>query len=177
MIIVEGPDGSGKSTLISELHYQRRSLKAMRGGLGGDRLDGWAALCETPVAAYQRKVMGALREERPDESRAVQPDPIAFDRFHLSEHVYSPILRGAQVISERDLWDLKRWLKSQGVLVVLCLPGVEISLLNVGTEGRERPAYQTGDFLRRSYSRFEALAEFADVVFDYNTQSIGDLIP
>lgn len=171
MIIVEGPDGSGKSTLIKALNYQATRLKALRGGVGGtksngtgDGIVGWGGL-EQAVGAYTDKVM-EMNE---------QPGKHAFDRFHLSEAVYGPLLRQKQELPPTSLLDLSRFLRHHHVPVVLCLPPFEVTLANVTREGREKPPYQTEGFLHMAYKAFEFLQPWATIVFDYTKDPLPNL--
>lgn len=159
MIIVDGPDGSGKSTLIENLGYERRRLKSLRGGTGGvlpdgtgDGTAGWGGN-DPALLCYARKVAEGGR--------------VAFDRFHLSEIVYGPILRGCQELRDVDLGLLHKFLVERGVQVVMCLPPFDVTMRNVKQNGRERPHYQTDEFLQRAYAEFMRLTPWATVVYDF----------
>lgn len=162
MIIVEGPDGSGKSTLIKNLDLVPRRLKSIRGGLGGVKADGtgdgtagWGGT-DPALKAYARKVL------------QYEPESLmAFDRFHLSEVVYGPILRGHQEMTEGDLALLSSFLRHRHIQVVLCLPPFEVTLANVNQNGRERPSYQTEGFLHQAYVAFTRLTPWATTVYDF----------
>lgn len=162
MIIVEGPDGAGKTTLIARLGFEARRLVSLRGGTGGDTREGWAAPAETTVNAYLRKLLGAAKAER---DRGHQH--IAWDRFHLSERVYGPILRQRQEVTDRDLYTLSTHLADLGVAVVLCLPPFEVT--HAKTRSRPWPAYQTDAFLTAAYAAWLDLAPYASVVYDFTS--------
>lgn len=180
MIIVEGPDGSGKSTLIDNLGCERRRLKSLRGGVGGTRFNGtgdgvagWGGN-DPALLAYTRKVIDGLKHEKENRASASGGQglefcdlQIAFDRFHLSEVVYGPILRRVQEVSDGDLAFLDDFIRRQGVKVVMCLPPFAVTLANATKNGRERPSYQTEGFLHQAYKEFERLAPWATVVYDY----------
>jgi thymidylate kinase len=166
MIIIEGPDGSGKTTLINRLNFDRRRLKSIRGGVGGTRFNGsgdgvagWGGN-DPALLAYTRKVIEAGTA------------PIAYDRFHLSERVYGPILRAKQELSDGDLELLTAFLRETRVKVVMCLPPLAVSLANVMQNGRERPHYQTEEFLQEAYAEFERLAPWATIVYDYTRHDL-----
>lgn len=169
MIIVEGPDGSGKTSIIERLRHQRRHLKALRSGIGSEGTGNWGGDDEAPIA-YARKILEARDEEyiNPPGSDSYGTR-IAFDRFHLSEWVYGPLLRGASGISFNEMILVRRLLRALGVQVILCLPPYARTLANVMKEGRERPPYQTVEFLREAYNRFQNVLPrlVADIVFDY----------
>lgn len=153
MIIVEGPDGSGKSTLIEQLGYVPRKFRALRAGEGGTAADGacertasgWGSTDEAPVA-YARALLQALTE----------PKRIALDRFHLSEMVYGPMLRGRSGITTSEAVLLRRLTRARGIPIYLCLPPFAETLANVCRPGREQPTFQTADFLRAAYERWES---------------------
>lgn len=172
MIIVEGVDGAGKSTLIQKLGYERRAFKSLRGGVGGETRRGWSS-GQSALVEYVRKVADAKYAEsiNPMGSDAYGTR-IAFDRFHLSEIVYGPILRHQQEMSTSDLTMLNNYLHDCHVPVILCLPPFPVTLANVLQEGRDRPTYQTEAFLLRAYKEFERLAPYATIVYDYTTQDL-----
>lgn len=157
MIIVEGPDGSGKTTLIEQLGHERRAFKALRGGVGESERGNWGGADPAPVA-YARQILQAERDEREGHAGAIGGQGleycdrrIAFDRFHLSEIVYGPILRGESGISQEEHRVLRRLLRAKAIPIIVCLPPYSDTIQNVRREGRERPSYQTLDFLLRSY--------------------------
>ena len=170
MIILEGPDGSGKTTVLERLGYERRAFKALRAEVGGNEPGGTATSNfggTTPAhIAYAQEILKARRENN---------HAIAFDRFHLSEHVYGPILRGKQELTEEDLNGLAIYLGRYHIPIILCLPPFEVTLKNVMTAGRERPAYQTEAFLRQAYDGFARLTPWAQVVYDFTRDPFPDL--
>ena len=110
IIIVEGPDGSGKTTLVDYL---------------ADPLDAHTNHCGVPVGhpmiEYVDVAMMGLRTGK----------TLIVDRFHLGEQVYGPIMRGG------DMLGLKGRLVLEGMLslvfqplVVLCLPPYHVCLEN-----------------------------------------------
>lgn len=169
MVIVEGPDGSGKSTLISKLGYERRRLRALRAGRGADgaNKEGWGNNLPA-LQAYDQQIQSALAEEQfnPPGSDAYGTR-IAFDRFHLSEVVYGPMLRGHQEIDLETLVALNHVIRMAQVPVILCLPPLERTIENVYQEDRHVPSYQTRQFLVDAYHAFERLTPWATIVYDF----------
>lgn len=165
MIIVEGPDGAGKTTLIEKLNHHRVHLKSLKGGVGseGQNPQGWAANSDSTLSAYASKILEAER---------VQAVNIAFDRFHLSEWVYGPILRNTQLITEDVLEMLGNLLREKHVPIILCLPEFKTTLANVNRDGRERPSYQTEGFLHMAYVAWQKIAPFATIVYDYEKDAL-----
>lgn len=179
MIIIEGPDGSGKSTLIKHLGYERRHLRALRGGVGadGERKEGWGGNLPV-VTAYLNMIHQARVEEilNPPGSDSYGT-LIAYDRFHLSEIVYGPVLRGSQEFSDSDLVRLNDCIRHLRVPVIMCLPPLEVTLENVFTPGRHVPHYQTREFLVNSYRRFQELTPWATVVYDFTRDEFSKMFP
>lgn len=169
MIIVEGPDGAGKSTTLQKLKYTRMHLKSLRGGVGGNvegAAEGWAT-CHMPAAAYARKVR---------EVEQIVGRRVGIDRFHLSEAVYGPLLRNEQLIDEGTMRLITHMLRDKQIPVILCLPPFEVTLANVMQEGRPRPEYQTETFLRLAYEEFEKLAPWATLVYDYTKDPLPGFV-
>jgi thymidylate kinase len=169
MIIIEGCDGSGKSTLIANLGYEGLKLKSLRGGVGGTQQNGlgdgdtgWAGIGPA-LLAYHKKIkeIGSRR--------------IACDRFHLSEIVYGPLLRHRQELDAQDLSLLNAFLHQRQIPVVMCLPPFEVTLANVARAGRERPAYQTDEFLHQAYEAFVRLTPWATVIYDFTCDPIPNI--
>lgn len=171
MIIVEGPDGSGKTTLIELLGHERKQLRSLRDGVGATNNKGWAKKGESVVDAYRRQLNLALTTER---ATGVK---IAFDRFHLSEYVYGPILRNKQLITPEVMIAISRVLRDLRVPVILCLPPFAKTLEKVMEPGRERPAYQTEGFLHMAWQGFYRASPWATVVFDYTKDPLPTVAP
>jgi hypothetical protein len=175
MIIVEGPDGSGKTTVLGRVLARygastRIHLKSLQGGIGGNKYDrgdrtdvGWGNGLP-PLLAYTRKVRELKRHQ-------MMP-ALGVDRFHLSERVYGPLLRNTQLLNDNDLDFLGSFLKQEGVPVILCLPSFDRTMANVMLKGRERPAYQTDAFLRAAYDEFTRLTRWATVVYNYEIEAL-----
>lgn len=166
MIIVEGPDGSGKSTFIQNIKARSKKYRALRGGQGGTGADGscaktdsgWGGTLEAPIA-YAKAIIA---------SQAEGVD--ALDRFHLSEVVYGPMLRGESGINPTEVKILQRLLLARDIPSVVCLPPFPITKANVATPGRERPAFQTDKFLWSAYSKWASVAfsgKHHALVYDY----------
>lgn len=96
-IILEGADGSGKSTLIEALRYRFHNLEVVRNELGPnqDFLKWWPEQLD--------------REESP-------LIPI-HDRFFYSELVYGPILRGKLAVEGPIIGNISWFLRSSSMLI------------------------------------------------------------
>lgn len=178
MIIVEGPDGSGKSTLIKNLGFTPLKLRALRSGVGATQADGsCAGLAGVKTSGWAEGLPAIVAYAR--KIREVQQIPgarIAFDRFHLSEVVFGPLLRGRQDVLDDDLVIINQILRDKQIPVILCLPPREVTLANVMAPGRERPDFQTEAFLIHAYERFERLAPWATHVYDFTRDPLPGFV-
>lgn len=106
LVIVEGPDGSGKTTLAAEIIKE---------------------LADEPnhVTVYQH----ACKPER--DARLEYTEPLegyrpgtgvsfVLDRWHLGEMVYGPLHRGGAGLTRSDFRDVEKFLDERGAVVVLC---------------------------------------------------------
>lgn len=159
MIIVEGPDGSGKSTLIKNLGIEHAIW------MGGVRVRSpkgvdWVSPGTSALSQFLNQITNYER------------NPVAFDRYHLSERIYGPLLRDRQEISDFNLRVINDLIHDAAIPVILCLPPYSAAYANVTEAGRPRPAYQTDAFLRRAYDEFLSLQPWATVVYDFTRDPI-----
>lgn len=154
-IIIEGPDGAGKTTLARQLCDQF----------------GLAYHHEGPPPAtdvlghYARLFVNA-------------PVPTLFDRFHLGELVYGPLLRSASALSLRDVRLLTRLIVGSGSLVFICLPSYEVCHAN--TRGRQEFITDTATLIAAhaawcalSYTAY--LDKINTFIHDYTRNTITNL--
>lgn len=106
IIILEGPDGAGKTTLANQLHLLLPySWRLHRGPLRRDPFDEYEADLET-WDGYT---------------------PIICDRWHLGELIYGPILRGASQLDKVARWHIEAFLLARGALqVIITAPLAEL---------------------------------------------------
>lgn len=103
-IIVEGPDGAGKTHLIDRLMSKFHFLDLVRNEKGpdADLFEFWTRNAET------------------ERSNRV---PI-HDRFFYSELVYGPILRGSYQVDKNAMYNIL-WYIRAGSFVIYCRPGTD----------------------------------------------------
>lgn len=137
MIIVEGVDNSGKSTLVDELQER---LKI--GTISEDKPTG------TPEQCWEE----ALRQL---EHRVAIRDRVAV----ISELVYGPIIRGKSALGEYH-GDALMNLYSKDVLIIYCKPPLNVVLDNQGREQMDgviqnhRALYDRYDRIMTEIKRF-----------------------
>jgi len=151
-IIVEGPDGSGKSTLISHLMRQWPSLILIRGE-GPEKYKGEMELRAT-------RWINMLDF----------PQDIVFDRFpHISNQVYAK-LRGGMLISDDLVLDFL--LKAKKAYIIICRGQPELTQVNkeVDTEDHLRLITENHESICGSYRHLEGIADY---VYDYKALSIN----
>lgn len=114
MIIVEGPDGAGKTTLVQDLH----------------------AAFDLPIGQRATKNRDHLyKTTRQDTYTAIAADLVnplchVWDRLYYSEFCYAPIVKREIVFTEEDNRVIRPALENQA-LIVLCLPPFQVVRDNV----------------------------------------------
>lgn len=127
-IIIEGPDGAGKTTLARFLCHRHNM--------------GYHHEGPPPVGVSALEHYGRLLAEA--------PRPTVFDRLHLGEVVYGPLLRGGSRLSTYDWGLMNRLIRGTGSVVVTCLAPWATCITNnrakeelIKDEGLLRVAYDT----------------------------------
>lgn len=104
LIIVEGVDCSGKSTLVETLN----STKTLNSG----------PLLQSPVYEYEYRLLNEYDISDPNQI-------LICDRWHLGELVYGPYLRKKSKINSAIFTHIELFLESQGALKILMTPGIK----------------------------------------------------
>lgn len=165
MLIVEGPDGSGKTTLVREL---------------ADQLQ-WPVADK--VVDGQTRALTDLKKWTEDNVASGWQEMI-FDRHRLlSEPVYGPILKTSS--PRKELYDVEwqtkmyKLLVDAEPLVIYCLPPLEEVLKNLDGDELNQVVFGHADAIYRGYvSQFALLnaMDFPVYHFDYTTEGAADVL-
>lgn len=125
MVIVEGPDGAGKTTLCERL-AEDFGLEICdwktEMGLSRDEMKVY------PVRRYYH----ALAEElQMNAARTALDKPLIHDRLYFSSLVYGPVMEGNIQMSEEDRRTIARVLIALACPIIVCLPPKSVVLKNV----------------------------------------------
>ncbi|KKK93931.1 hypothetical protein LCGC14_2687940, partial [marine sediment metagenome] len=112
IIILEGPDGGGKTELAD--HFIKAGYAYHHEG-PPPRRRGWDAL------AHYGGLLERARRSRRD---------VVFDRFHLGETIYGPLTRGEDRLGIAGLKLMNRLVHATGARLWLCLPSYGACLKN-----------------------------------------------
>lgn len=157
LIILEGPDGTGKTTLAGELEELIGARVLHRGPPGQD-----------VITEYARDIQW------------YQPgrgDHVVCDRWHLGEQVYGPILRGGSRFSRETFAHVEKVLQRRGaVLVVLTAPGGELRR-RIGKRGDDLIGPERVDDLVHRYDlQFRVGTQLPRRIFSGQPPAAGDLL-
>lgn len=163
MIIVEGPDGGGKTTLLRNLMQQFPSIplheRASRSGSEGGPVDHLYDWAHTDVMSWNAQ-------------------PLSFYDRHplISEYIYGPVIR--QSIDAKFLDTNLRRLLMRRALVIVCLPPLDAVRRSVSAE-RDMPGVRTHiDTIWELYASLGAYAptSFSIRYYDYTKHNPTDTL-
>lgn len=148
-IIIEGPDGAGKTALA-------------------------AVLCRALGMAYHHEGPPPpgvdLRDHYLNTLRSNTRVPTVFDRFHLGEVVYGPLLREKSGLTPRDVQIINQAFKDLGGSIIICLPPWETCIENSRAKA-ELELIQDEVVLQAAYDAWTVLAKtralFRGQLYDY----------
>jgi hypothetical protein len=148
IIILEGPDGAGKTILAHEL-CTRLHL--------GYHHEGPPPLHVEPLYHY-----GALLD-------AARYQRVVFDRLALGERVYGPLLRGHDRLGAEGWRVMRRLIVAVGAAEVLCLPPFHVVHDNWRAKHRQghHELIHAPTLLYETWARFSQLSESHHYCYDY----------
>ena len=104
ILVLEGPDGAGKTTLANQLVAQDPLRKVVHNGPPKPN--------ENLFETYTNQILAASRGSI----------PVIFDRLHFGELVYGQVIRKKSLIGYEGISALTRLIRAAGGDLVLCLP-------------------------------------------------------
>lgn len=147
LIILEGPDGAGKTTLARALQ-ERYTL--------GYHHEGPPPRDE-PVLWYYGRVLDSFRGQN-----------VVLDRLALGERVYGPVYRGVDELGDEGWALFERLTCAVAATQVLCLPPIDAVIRTWRHAGRDEMYRADGEEkLIRSYKRYGFLGHTQNFVYDY----------
>lgn len=151
-VIIEGPDGAGKTTLAKQLQKKYKLEYHHEGPPPAE------------PSALQHYAGLLLRTEA----------PTVFDRLHLGELVYGPLLRNGSRLKPTDIVLMDRLLNARGITTILCLPPWDVCLANTKTK---EELIQNEDTLLNAYKAWDEVASNhpVDFIHDYTADSKVEL--
>jgi len=156
LVVIEGPDGAGKTTLAEDL----------RRAFGHEiRHEGPPPPTQDPLLYYFGRLYDAHLATFCTRGQIL-------DRFALGERVYGPILRGEDRLGAQGWLKIRRALDASDAVRVLCLPPYEVCLANWRARNADRL-----ELIRREMTfaaTYEAWKLFRDdpgqVIYDYTDE-------
>lgn len=150
MIIVEGPDGAGKTTLCKAIsaEFHLELVAPQRGG-------------EAPIVPVRNRVYRAL-------GKAVQGRHPAkvYDRLFFSELVYGEVLRGQIAFSAFEQNYVNRMLVGLRCPVIMCLPSKQTCRENLTKNKQMEGVEENFDAIYEAYELVNQLRSVS-MIHDY----------
>lgn len=145
ILIVEGMDNSGKSSLIERLKLARFGSVVRKLTQG-----------TPPTTAMTYEYCDELVDTAEDFALGIDTTPIIFDRHSLvSEMVYGPTLRGGSVISDAQWKAYWSWVPPGVVTTIYCRPP-DGRVLDFGDRFQADGVRERASALLDAYDRFFA---------------------
>lgn len=158
MVIIEGPDASGKSTLISYLLGEFGDQLELAESSKGDRnAPEWREpvnVRKRTYTALSQAVIGTHRVQ-------------VHDRLFFSELVYGEVLRGGACFRWKEQQHILRVLTALSPPVVLCLPPVEAYLACLPHEKQMEGVIENSLAIYRKYEALCTVRHPRITVYDY----------
>jgi thymidylate kinase len=147
--MLEGPDGAGKTTLARDLEKQ-----------------GYNYVHNTvPTVDDEKKLFELFFKQLEGTT-----EPTVFDRFHLSNRIYEPVMRpGHFSLREEQYEKMDAYAFEKGIQVVICLPPWQTVLSN-WLKNLENEYVDKYSKLKKIYNGYRRLLEKNRnyLCFDYN---------
>lgn len=157
IIILEGPDGAGKTTLADQL-CTRYDLRYHHEGPPPSGID---------ALEYYGHILEGERELIAGGAKG-----IVFDRLALGERVYGPIYREHDRLGENGWRVFQRLINAANAVQVMCLPPYQTCYESWSSGRNEMIARSKVDVFHRTYNRFDDLASPSQIRYDWTTDEL-----
>jgi len=155
VIIVEGPDGAGKSTLVAQIRERFGIGEGVRGT--SDRSLLYTVTVPDTFKALEGMITG---DER----------PVVWDRLFYSEFVYHPLTGRHCQFSEGQRQHINEILMVVRPPIILCMPPTDVVYKNAG---KDEQMDGVMDNLSRIYIAYNAMFRWMPahtVIYDYTME-------
>lgn len=164
MVIVEGPDGAGKSTLCKKL------LEDFHGELGSSWYNTIPIREKLSGGRIVARVANAIAV---DWSWRGMSQEVLYDRLFFSELVYGPVLRGSCAFTRSQAHEVVETLWGMKVPVIYCRSDVPTMRKNIRKKPQLEGVPEQFDQIVKEYDFLLGKGywdEVHPVVYDYNYQ-------
>lgn len=142
ILVVEGCDGTGKSTLADSLAHEH-GFSVIHSPRTPDHVD---------LAARYREILG-------------RPGPIVLDRAFVSEFVYGPLYRGRVRMSWEEAFDLAELVKARaGAFIHMTGSPQAITERLIERDGTSLPPDELAAIVEAYHRAFETISSYAPVI-------------
>lgn len=133
MIVVEGPDGAGKTTLVERLCEEFGLVVGERGTSNRDELYK-VTFPDTMRALAEAVISPDMDEDKMSKSQR----PIVWDRLFFSDFVYAPIQNRPVAFGPECKMFVLNMLEALKAPIIYCRPPQEVILSNVEDEDKHQ---------------------------------------
>jgi GTPase SAR1 family protein len=161
MVIVEGPDGAGKTTLVAQIVKKYPKFK---------------------MSPYEKRDQAWFDKSRQRTYKALADCVYGlhtklYDRLFYSELIYGEITRGRTLFSPYEKDFVERCLRTFGSPMILCMPPLEVVKMNVGRTEQHDFVAENIDKIYRAYANLIyapgcILYDYTTTPFEYVTSEI-----
>lgn len=153
IILLEGPDGAGKTTLATEDFPDYNQVH--HGAYSTDT---------DAFQAYDKLLNVSLKS-----------DNLVIDRMHISERIYGREYHGF-CMSDLRYEHIERQCLENRIVVVLCLPHLSTVLKNWSKGGRDEMLTNSKhlEHIYNTYSRLQMYTSLPFVIYDYENNAFNE---